>query len=498
MIIYSNILVKSFLSFILFLRYLFFCDHYVEDKSSCDCGKDTSIKQESKNKSSLDIQNYRIVDGYEPDHRPWMAFIEICRHGTCGSRCGGSILNHRWIISAAHCFCQEWNGMGEPDCRRLKQKKGTKTLKVNYAYKGAKNGSITAFVGLADVSLRKVHKENQYKIKDIIIHPSYRPNDVRNKNKHQHGDLALLKTYDKIEFTAYHSDYLGTGISPICLPNVRQFSNNIFNKYPHVYVAGWGSQEDRECTTNKFGPSPFTKCKFPFEYRGEIYNWCIGGDTPAVDNEECMKLNRSEGIYLKTLEHLNYTKVHVENTDNRTIANCYPFRGKTKWTGAGWCGTCIPSAKKPGDRGYCRQTSHDPAELAKSPEVRKDIDYGHSIKEMKVLEDVNSPHWGMCDAKCDLIKYKDLIRLPSVLSEAELSIVNDIICEKLLKVSLRYHKDTELCAAKETTIGIRNYMKDGTFLMNNIELPYYRKMGDKYTKNYGGSDSCSGDSGSYC
>ena len=45
------------------------------------------------------------MGGYDPiDVRPWMARIEV---GMERGRCGGSLVNHRYIITAAHCFCYD-------------------------------------------------------------------------------------------------------------------------------------------------------------------------------------------------------------------------------------------------------------------------------------------------------------------------------------------------------------------------------------------------------
>ena len=45
------------------------------------------------------------MEGYDPiDVRPWMARIEV---GSEKGRCGGSLVNHHYVITAAHCFCYD-------------------------------------------------------------------------------------------------------------------------------------------------------------------------------------------------------------------------------------------------------------------------------------------------------------------------------------------------------------------------------------------------------
>ena len=44
--------------------------------------------------------------GYEPNHLPWMAYIQI-KKGQSKFKCGGSIINNYWILSAGHCFCEQ-------------------------------------------------------------------------------------------------------------------------------------------------------------------------------------------------------------------------------------------------------------------------------------------------------------------------------------------------------------------------------------------------------
>jgi hypothetical protein len=99
----------------------------------------------------------RIVNGYEPRHRPWMTYIQI---KTKNKRftCGGSIINNYWILSAGHCFCQEL---------KCKQSKGGK-LKI--AYKPSDH--IAIITGLKDIDQIFSKKTHQIsKPKEIFIHP---------------------------------------------------------------------------------------------------------------------------------------------------------------------------------------------------------------------------------------------------------------------------------------------------------------------------------------
>ena len=502
----SNILVFKFIVFVLFMGCLVFCENYVEDllNSGCDCGKNTITKSENEKEGYRKIKTYKIVNGYVPDHRPWMVYIENYHmrlpNSITPGRCGGSILNHRWIISAAHCFCDS-----KTDC--ILKKKGGKIghyPKINYPYKGRKNGSIWAYVGLADITYKYKWKNNHdafFKIKRVILNPYYRPNNP----KHQHYDIALLYTYNKIYFKG--SSIRHQAIFPICLPKTRQFSEEIMNKYPNVYVAGWGVESDPECNTNMYGPAPFTKCKLPFEYKGELHDRCLRFKTPAKYDTECEELRHKVPNIDKDFFSLNYSKIHVRNSNDQTITTCYPKDRKfgRKELGYGWCATCIPSAKKPGDRGYCRKTGEDQLPLS---EKYKDYvsymvpaaDFENYKREMNVLENTTSPHWGVCSDHCAISQYrygkKYRAPLPHDLTEAELSLLDDNTCNDILSnTTIGFNSNKELCAVKENKLKIRNFIKHTSGHNGSNGTTYYQEADDHYDKVYGKVDSCFGDSG---
>uniref|UniRef100_A0A182MV97 CLIP domain-containing serine protease n=1 Tax=Anopheles culicifacies TaxID=139723 RepID=A0A182MV97_9DIPT len=161
----------------------------------------------------------RIVGGQPTkiDEFPWTALIEYQKpDGRFGFHCGGSIINERYIVTAAHCInaiprnwkvhrvrLGEWDLSSSSDCE-------------------------DDFCSIAPIDLD---------IEKIIVHSGY---DARDKS--HHNDIALIRFNREIHYSAT--------VRPICLP----LSNSIRNRKHDgltSYAAGWGKTETASASQKK-------------------------------------------------------------------------------------------------------------------------------------------------------------------------------------------------------------------------------------------------------
>ncbi|KAM4808216.1 acrosin-like [Rhinophrynus dorsalis] len=188
----------------------------------------------------------RIVGGVDamPGNWPWLVSLQQSIGDIYSHTCGGTILNNRWILTAAHCFKDHGSDIS--------------SWQIVF---GANQLSALG----NEVQIRKIAEK--------IQHEYYNPSTERN-------DVALLLLDKPIEF----SDY----IQPACLPG----KTAIMSRMTDCYISGWGlTKEDaqeaadvlQEAKVNMISPG---QCNSTYWYNGAVgeYNLCAGYPQGGVDS----------------------------------------------------------------------------------------------------------------------------------------------------------------------------------------------------------------------
>jgi secreted trypsin-like serine protease len=156
-----------------------------------DCGKTPIPPDES-----------RIVGGKIAIAYSWPWQVEMCMDygwGSCDLRCGGTIIDEQWIMSAAHCV------------------DGYEDQAASFGIK----------VGTFDYNDNNETGEVVFNVSQIFKNPQY-------GSPHQFShDISLLKLSGKITFTNH--------IQPVCVPkNVT----DLVHKGKSAWVTGWGATSE--------------------------------------------------------------------------------------------------------------------------------------------------------------------------------------------------------------------------------------------------------------
>ncbi|KFB41572.1 AGAP004855-PA-like protein [Anopheles sinensis] len=150
-----------------------------------------------------------------PFQYPWMALLRYQTSKGLQDMCGGSLINNRYVLTAAHCVKTSSSSklvqvrLGEHD-------KNTATDCIIYA-----NGEEHCAPAAYDVA-----------IEETIVHKNF------NQPIRFRHDIALIRMAEEIEFS--------DSIRPICLPvdeSVRQY------QLPKYAITGWGTTEKQTLST---------------------------------------------------------------------------------------------------------------------------------------------------------------------------------------------------------------------------------------------------------
>ncbi|XP_019538834.3 brachyurin-like [Aedes albopictus] len=145
--------------------------------------------------SANPFPNHRIMNGNEatPGQFPYMVSLQMVFDGNV-QQCAGSLISHRYVLTAAHCLYNPTSG--------------------------------TAIIGAHNLAEEEDHRiEMDLTTDNFILHEDFFPVSMRN-------DLGLVRLPEEVEFSGY--------IQPVKLP---RWSDGDFTGYMGTF-AGWGVTQE--------------------------------------------------------------------------------------------------------------------------------------------------------------------------------------------------------------------------------------------------------------
>ncbi|XP_064620658.1 elastase-1-like [Lineus longissimus] len=153
----------------------------------------TQVKSQECGRPIRPAGQFRVVGGRVAQHGSWPWQISLHQYGQ-GHICGGSIINNRWILSAAHCF----------KTRRTDQFKVVVGEHSQHMREGTEAGHL---------------------VERLVIHERWAGQATDDH------DIALLKLQTPINFNDY--------VKPVCLAS----GYNEFEGHSDCWVSGWGQTQ---------------------------------------------------------------------------------------------------------------------------------------------------------------------------------------------------------------------------------------------------------------
>lgn len=191
---------------------------------------------------------------------PWMALLRYkTRNNELDFLCGGSLINSRYVLTAAHCISRS-NSNNEPVLHSVRL--GEWDIRTNPDCEVDINGKKSCAPPFIELGIEKA-----------IAHPNY----ISSSNE-QYYDIALLRLEQSVTYTDF--------IRPICLPASTEFCNSMFVNST-MEVAGWGATNKPKAASSpvklaiSVGIWETNKCKMIYKSSNRLINGthqlCAGG-----------------------------------------------------------------------------------------------------------------------------------------------------------------------------------------------------------------------------
>jgi len=224
----------------------------------CPCGQDIEGMEMAMKKWGEVTNNKSMIDNrvlsQDPEFtpylvRPWVVRIVITKDSGENIDCSGSILNKRYIITAAHCFCSNL-----VVCSTDHQ--GVKNI-----HELAEEPRLGTHLMLHLGNLKLKTNITQKGIQKLIIHPNYR--QMTSESVVGHTDVALIKTNNDLFEMLPNNTIRGKSVQPICLPPKLGYDPRKNQAHKKIFEAF----EDMDCRVikgfrDKKAPYPYTKEDF--------------------------------------------------------------------------------------------------------------------------------------------------------------------------------------------------------------------------------------------